>query len=136
MVTRLVNATYPDYTQIIPKTFTSTATVPKKDLEVALKQSAVFSDTFQKIKVSYEASKKQIVLTAKNNDIGETVERVHATISGDSIELAFNHKYLQAPLHSISTASIELKSAGIGRPLIMQGVGDTTYKYLVMPMNQ
>jgi DNA polymerase-3 subunit beta len=134
--TRIINSTYPDYIQIIPKDFTSTAKVLKKDFEQSLKHSAVFSDSFQKIKLGFLKSEESVVLTAKNNDIGETEEKMNATIKGEDVELSVNHRYLSAPLSLITSDSIEIKSAGIGRPIIINGITDASYRYLVMPMNQ
>lgn len=134
--TRLVSAEYPDYAQIIPKTFVSNATVLKKDFESALKRTAVFSDSFQKIKIGFSVKEKQILLSSRNNDVGETAEGIPSSTDGDDIELSFNYRYLQAPLSSIQNESITLSASGIGRPLVIRGVGDSSFLYLVMPMNQ
>lgn len=136
VTTRLVTVPYPDYAQIIPKTFISEATLLRKDFETALKRASVFSDTFQKIRLGFDSGKKHIQFSARNNDIGESTESIPASISGEAVELSFNHRYLQAPLSMIMTESITLSAAGIGRPLVIKGVGDATYLYLVMPMNQ
>lgn len=136
ITTRLVTVPYPDYTQIIPKTFVSEATVLRKDFEAVLRRTAVFSDTFQKVRIAFSVPEKKLIFSARNSDIGEASESISASISGEAVELSFNHRYLQAPLPLISTENLSISSAGIGRPLVMRGVGDTTFLYLVMPMNQ
>lgn len=136
LTTRLVAASYPDYTQIIPKTFTANATILRKDLDGALKRAAIFSDTFQKVKLGFDISGKRLVISSRNSDIGESSEALAGSVSGESIELSFNHRYLQAPLPLISAESVVLSAAGIGRPLVMKGSGDNSFLYLVMPMNQ
>lgn len=136
VMTRLVTLPYPDYQQIIPKSFVSEATILRKDLEAALKRTAIFSDTFQKVRLSMDPKEKKLSFTARNNDVGDTSESIPASLSGDAIELSFNHRYLAAPLPSIIAESITLSASGIGRPMIMRGAGDPTFLYLVMPMNQ
>lgn len=136
ITTRLVAAEYPDYAQIIPKNFVSNATVLKKDFESALRRTAVFSDAFQKIRLGFSGKQKQILLSSRNNDVGETAEGVTSSIDGDDIELSFNYRYLQAPLPSLTNESITLSASGIGRPLVIKGAGDSSFLYLVMPMNQ
>lgn len=136
VTTRLVNANYPDYAQIIPKTSVAEAILIRKDLEAALKRASVFSDTFQKVRVAFDPAGKRIRLSAQNADIGDSSEEVTGQITGDSFELSFNHRYLTAPLPLISSESITLSAAGIGRALIMRGTGDNSFLYLVMPMNQ
>lgn len=136
LTTRLVTIPYPDYAQIIPKSFASDATLLRKDLEATLKRTAVFSDSFQKIRIKFDTDEKSLAFSARNSDVGESSETVAAQISGDSLELSFNYRYLSAPLALIGSESLTLSSAGIGRPLVIRGVGDATFLYLVMPMNQ
>jgi DNA polymerase-3 subunit beta len=136
VTTRLVTVPYPDYTQIIPKSFSAEATILKKDFESALRRASIFSDSFQKVRLGFSGNDKKITFSARNSDVGESSESIGASISGDPIELSFNHRYLAAPLSLIGAENLSLSAAGIGRPLIIKGVGDTTFLYLVMPMNQ
>lgn len=135
-ISRLVAMSYPDYAQIIPKSSVAEATVLKKDFEQALKRVSVFSDSFQKVRLSLAPKEKQVGFSSRNSDVGESSEQIAASVTGDTIELSFNHRYLQAPLSLITTESLTLSAAGIGRPIIVRGAGDTSFLYLVMPMNQ
>ena len=136
LVSRLTNAVYPDYHQIIPKESVVEAIVLRKDFETALKRTTIFSDSFQKVRTSFDPKEKTFSLFAKNADIGESSEVLPAQVSGSAIEISFNHRYLSAALSLTSTESISLLAAGIGRPLIIKGVGDSSFLYLVSPMNQ
>jgi DNA polymerase-3 subunit beta len=136
VITRLVSGTYPDYRQIIPKTFPAEATVLRRDLEAALKRTTIFSDSFQKVRIAFDTEKKQVVLQARNSDVGESSETIPGSLSGESVELSFNHRYLQSAVSLSSAESVVLSAGGVGRPLVVRGVGDTSFLYLVMPMNQ
>ncbi len=136
LVSRLTNAVYPDYRQIIPKESIVEAVVLRKDFENALKRTTIFSDSFQKIRISFDPKKNTFSLFARNADIGESSETVNASISGSALDLSFNHRYLSAVLSLTNAESLSLLAAGIGRPLIIKGVGDTSLLYLVSPMNQ
>lgn len=136
VTTRLVTVAYPDYVQIIPKGFAAEATLLRKDFEAVLKRTSVFSDSFQKIRLGFNIGDKKLDFSARNSDIGETDESVPSSVQGESIELSFNHRYLQAPLSLITTEQLSLSSAGIGRAMVIRGVGDASFLYLVMPMNQ
>jgi DNA polymerase-3 subunit beta len=136
ITTRLVTIAYPDYAQIIPKSFSAEAVLLRKDFEAALKRTSVFSDSFQKVRLAFNLKDKKIEFSARNSDVGETQESIPASITGESVELSFNHRYLQAPLSLITAEQMSLSSAGIGRPMVLRGVGDTSLLYLVMPMNQ
>ncbi len=135
-VSRLTNAVYPDYRQIIPKESIVEAVILRKDFETALKRTTIFSDTFQKVKINFNPKKNSFSFFAKNTDIGESSETLSASVSGSALDLSFNHRYLSAALTLTSAESISLVAAGIGRPLIIKGIGDTSLMYLVSPMNQ
>lgn len=136
LVSRLTNAVYPDYRQIIPKESIVEAVILRKDFETALKRTTIFSDTFQKIRISFDPKKNLFSFFARNADVGESAETLPARISGSELELSFNHRYLAAVLSLTNAESLSLTAAGIGRPLIIKGVGDTSLLYLVSPMNQ
>lgn len=136
VVTRLTNASYPDYSALIPKKFAAEATVLRKDVEQALRRAAIFSDQFQKVRLGFDAGKKQLSVSARNTDVGESAETLKASVAGEALELSFNHRYLAAPLNSLAQESITLQASGIGRPLVIRGQGDQSFLYLVMPMNQ
>jgi len=136
LVSRLTNATYPDYRQIIPKESVVEAIILRKDFETALKHTTIFSDAFQKVRISFDPKKKNFSFFARNTDVGESVETLPAQISGSTLELSFNHRYLSTILSLTTAESLSLTAAGIGRPLIIKGTSDTSLLYLVSPMNQ
>ncbi|MFA5996296.1 MAG: DNA polymerase III subunit beta [Candidatus Paceibacterota bacterium] len=136
LVSRLTNAVYPDYRQIIPKESVVEAIILRKDFETALKRTTIFSDSFQKVRMSFDPKKNLFAFFARNVDIGESSETLPARVSGSALDLSFNHRYLSAVLSLTSAESLSLTAAGIGRPLIIKGVGDTSLLYLVSPMNQ
>lgn len=136
IVSRLTSAVYPDYHQIIPKESVVEATILRKDFESSLKRTTIFSDAYQKVRISFDPKKNQFSISAHNTDIGESLETLTAQIHGSPIDLSFNHRYLATILGLTSAESISLTAAGIGRPLIIKGVGDASLLYLVSPMNQ
>ncbi len=136
VTTRLVAAQYPDYTQIIPKSYAAEATLLRKDFEAALRRVAVFSDTFQKVRLAIDPKGKRVSLSSRNAEVGESTENMSTAASGEGIELSFNHRYLAAPISLITAENLTLSAGGIGRPLVIRGTGDASYLYLVMPMNQ
>ena len=136
VTTRLTGGTYPDYKQLIPKQTTKKAVVLKKDFDTLLKHISIFSDSFQKATLIFNSKDQTISLSSHNNDLGSSKGSIPAEISGGSIELSFNYHYLQTPLSLITTENISLHANNIGQPLIIRGVGDNTFLYLVMSMNQ
>lgn len=134
ITSRLVNGTFPDYNQIIPKEFVSSLTVLRADLTTLFKKTAIFLNKF--LQVTLTISSQNLTLTANNGEVGSTTESLKAETTGEELTLNFNQRYLADALPHITDDSVVLKFAGIGRPLVISGVSDSSFRYLVMPMNK
>ena len=136
LTSRIVEGTFPDYRQIIPKETTSKAVLLKQDLINSLKTSLIFSDTFNQLTLKLSPKAKNFEIESKNSAIGESVHTVESVLEGDNISINVNHRYFTDCFQSIMTDSVSLSFSGQAKPIIIQGVGDTSFLYLVMPMNQ
>jgi DNA polymerase-3 subunit beta len=136
LTSRVVDGAFPDYKQIIPKTATTEATVLKEDLISLLKIATIFGDKFNHLGVSIDPKAKRASFSTKNADIGENEASIDAALSGDPIDVSFNYKYITDSLQSIEADSITLTFNGAGKPMVMRGVSDKSFTYLVMPMNR
>lgn len=136
LITRLVNGSFPDYHQIIPKNPTTTVTILKNDLTQTLGVSQFFLDSFHELRIKVNPKTRKCELTAKSDSAGEVVERPSAIIEGEGIELSFNHRYLVESLPHVGSDSTSLLFHGPSRPVVIRGVGDPSFLYLVMPMNR
>ena len=136
LISRVIDGVFPDYRQIIPKEVKTNGVVLKQDFTDAMKISHIFSDKFNQIHFKIVPKKNIFEIQTKNNDIGENIQNIDATISGDETEINFNHRYIVDCLQSIETDSISLDFSGPNRPLVIRPVADNTFLYLVMPMNR
>lgn len=135
-VSRIIDATFPQYRAIIPKSFTVEATVLKEDMNTVVKKARIFSSSAQEIGLHLYPKKKQFTATARTADIGETSDSIEAALSGEDLDIKFNTHYLSECFSSIHTDSITLQFGGVGKPLVIRGVGDGSFLYLVMPLNR
>ncbi len=133
---RVIDAAFPNYKQIVPKTFVTEALVLREDLAVALKSISVFADKFSHVSVSLEPSKKAVTLTSRNPDVGEQVCTLKATITGEAVTMSFNGRYLADSLQSIQGESIRIQANGPGKAILLKDAGDDSFFYLAMPMNR
>jgi len=133
---RLIDGTFPNYRQIVPKSFTTEAIVLREDLAQALKSLSVFADKFAQVSFTVDPIKKAIVLSSRNPDVGEEVSTIRSTISGDSVSMNFNGRYLADSLQGITGESVRIHSNGPGKALLIRDAADETFYYLAMPMNR
>ncbi|MES3031981.1 MAG: DNA polymerase III subunit beta [Patescibacteria group bacterium] len=136
LTSRVIDGIFPDYRQIIPKTSSTNAIVLKQDLLNSLKLSNIFSNKFNQVNLKISPKEKIFELSAMNNDIGENKTYVDAALTGENIELGFNYKYFLDCFQSITTDSVSIKFSGAASPLVISPVSDTSFTYLIMPMNR
>ncbi len=136
LTSRVIDGNFPDYKQIIPKIPTTKAIVLKQDLLSSLKISNIFSDKFNQIILSVKPKEKIFEIESKNNDVGENNSLVDGALSGENVSANFNYKYILDCFQSIGSDSLSLELSGNNKAMIIKGVGDTSFLYLVMPMNR
>jgi DNA polymerase III subunit beta len=136
LTSRVVDGNFPDYKQIIPKIPTTKAIVLKQELLSSLRISNLFSDKFNQIVLNIKPKEKKIEIESKNNDVGENISLVDGALSGEAISANFNYKYILDCFQSIESDSLSLELSGNNKAMIIRGVGDSSFLYLVMPMNR
>ena len=136
LTSRVVDGTFPDYKQIIPKGSSTEVVVLKQDLLSALKISNIFSDKFNQLTLKINPQEKIFEIETKNTDIGENTAIIAGAFSGETVSANFNYKYILDCFQSITADSLTLELNGNNRPMIIRPIGDSSFMYLVMPMNK
>lgn len=136
LVSRIIDGTFPDYKQIIPKEFKTDITLLKQDLLTSLRLANVFSDTFNQVVMKIIPKDGIFELTTKNNDIGENHNIIDAVLKGDPLTISFNYKYIMDSFPSFESDSLSLSFSGLGKPVLIKGISDRSFLYIVMPMNK
>jgi DNA polymerase-3 subunit beta len=136
ITSRVVEGVFPDYKQIIPKEFTTEVVVLKQDIMQALKLATIFSDAFHQVSMKVDPSKKLFEISTKNTEVGEHSHSLTSAISGEAVTINFNYKYIADCFQSIDADSVSLQFNGLNRPMVVRGISDGSFTYLVMPMNK
>ena len=136
ITSRIIDGTFPDYKQIIPKETKTETIVLKQDLVSALRISNIFSDKFSQVIFNINSKEKEFKITTKNMDVGENENKLDSVVKGEKLTISFNYKYIIDCFQSIDSDSISLSFSGNNKPMVVSGVGDKSFLYLVMPMNK
>ena len=135
-ISRVVDGQFPNYKEIIPKAFTTEAVVLKNDFAEMLRKARVFSGNDQHVGLHLYPKRKIFSATAQSNDVGEMSDSIDAALTGDDLDINFHIGYLGDCFSSIQSDSIVLGFSGPGRPVVIRGVSDASFTYLVMPLNR
>jgi DNA polymerase III subunit beta len=135
-VSRVVEGSFPDYRAIIPKTPTTEVILLKSDFNEMLRKARVFSGEDQQVGLHIYPKRAIFTATARSASVGEMSDTLESKLTGDDLDINFHISYLSDCLSTISGDSLSLSFSGPGRALIMQGINDLSFMYLVMPLNR
>ncbi|MCK5021847.1 MAG: DNA polymerase III subunit beta [Candidatus Pacebacteria bacterium] len=136
LTSRVVEGVFPDYKQLIPKEFTTEVVILLEDFIKVFKITNIFSDKFNQVNFNINPKNKKFEITSKSDEVGENINIVPAALSGEELNINFNCKYITDCFQSISTDSIMLQFNSTNKPMIIRGVSDNQFLYLLMSMNK
>ncbi len=140
LLSRLIEGTFPNFRQIIPKDHTTRAVVETKEFAAAVRSVAPFardSSNIARIKINGGGGAEPGALTieATAEDVGDNVSTINAAVDGPEQQIIFNVKYLAEVLAVIDTPEIALEVTSAARPGVVRPVSSADYTYVIMPMS-
>ena len=117
---RLIDGSFPNYEQVIPKTNPRQFSLGREELISGLRRVVVLADSStHQIKMSVRPERLELAVSTA--DIGEGLEQIPVTYTGDRLDIGYNANYLLDLLRSVDTASVTVHlnnatSAGIFKP--------------------
>ncbi len=136
LTARTLDGLYPAYRQLLPPTFKRTIVVDRRALIATTERLNIFADKkANTCKCSISQESQQLTFSIDTRDVGNCEEKLSAQITGDSIDMAFNIKYLLDVLRVVTTENVEIQANEVLAPVILRPVGGSTNaQFLVMPV--
>jgi len=135
LTSRLLDGSYPNYNQLIPKQFERQITLEREVFISALERIGVLADQKNNIvKLSLNATAQEISASVDAPDVATGKESILAQISGGDLDIAFNVKYLLDGLKALSSKEIQIKINTATSPVILTPIGTVNMTYLIMPV--
>ncbi len=142
LVSQLIDARFPDYRAIIPKTHTTRTVVDTAALLKAVRVAFLFArDNANIIRLAVVPGngekEGQVRLTASSQEMGDNVNELDALVEGTDLEIAFNARYLIDVLSQIDQPQVVLETTQSTRPGAIRpvGLGEEEFLHVVMPMH-
>jgi DNA polymerase-3 subunit beta len=140
VVSQLIDGTFPDYQQIIPRAYKSRTILSTPALLKACKQAEIFAREGSNvarlnIKSSGELEPGSVEIFAQSEETGSNETVVAATIEGVGLLIAFNVKYLREVLEVVKTPNVALETSAPNAPGMIRPVGDDNFIHVIMPMH-
>ena len=145
--TRLLDAEFPKFRQLLPIEHTAVATVGVAELTEAIKRVALVADRGAQVRMEF--AEDVLRLSAGADDVGRAEEDVAVEFAGEPLTIAFNPTYLTDGLGSLHSERVSFGFTTPSRPAVLRPASDddpqatdsgpfpavsTDYVYLLMPV--
>lgn len=133
---RLIDSKYPDYNQIIPRSFITQGVVKKEELLRALKVLSVFlAKESRRVSLLVQPAKEIMELKIEGGESGRGEVVVSFKGKGKDVKVLFNINYLIDGVQRGSGEWCELGFSGENDPIMFSPHDSTVHhKYLIMPI--
>ncbi len=138
MMSQLIQGTFPNYQQLIPKSYVTRSVVDVAEFLRATRLATVFArDGSGIVRLqmnSNGAEPGRVVVSARSEEIGDNMGEIDAAVEGDPAKVAFNSRYLADVLAELGSGQVALETTSPSSPGVFHPVGSDDYTHVVMPM--
>jgi DNA polymerase-3 subunit beta len=130
---KLIDGRFPEYSRVIPAAPSFAIRADRDVLRQALQRTAILSnEKYRGIRVTVK--KNLVTVQAHNPEQEEAEEDIEVTYDGQDLEVGFNVNYLLDALAAIDGQEVELGLTDSNSSCLIRSPGNTTARYVVMPM--
>ncbi len=133
LTTKLIDGRFPDYERVIPEDSNQRITALRDRVRQALARvTPVTNDKFRGVRL--QLASNQLRVSARNQEQDEGEDEIEVTYNGPALEIGFNVNYLLDALSAMQSEQFTMDFKGSDSSGLIQEVGATHSKYVVMPM--
>jgi DNA polymerase-3 subunit beta len=139
-LSRLIEGTFPDFRQIVPKEFGVRVEMGRDAFMNAVRRASYFArDNNDVIRLAIRPGEDDLVpgtveVSATAAERGNSQSFVDASVSGAELQVAFNSRYLTDVLGVIKQGQVTLKLNGANQAGVVGTSGAEDYTHVIMPM--
>ncbi|MCL4248515.1 MAG: DNA polymerase III subunit beta [Anaerolineae bacterium] len=137
---QILEGKFPDFSTIIPRSYSTSLVVYTDDLLRACKRAEIFArDSNNSARVYVRPSNNvsepgEVTVIGKSAERGDNEGMLDASVEGEPLEANFNIRYLIDALAVIQDERVVLQSNGAAHPGVMRPEGSDNFIYVLMPM--
>lgn len=134
MISKLVDARFPDYTSLIPRDNNIKIEVDAKLFTKAIDRvSTITDEKFRGIKLSIQQEAITFTANSEFGGSGEETISIKSNVS-EKIEIGFNARYLLEGMTVITGDKVLLSLKDSFSSILIEDSDDESFKYILMPM--
>ncbi len=132
-LTKLIEGTYPNYEQVVPKGNDKTLTLNREDFVSSLRRVSVMSKE-RSHAVKFDIADGELIITATDPELGEAQDRLSIEYKGEEVTFGFNARYILDVLAAMGSSEVVFELLDTISPTLLTEKGNEDYQCVVMPM--
>lgn len=134
IISKLIDASYPDYQKLIPKDNDIKVSLNREELIRVTKLAALFARSVGGSIICETKSPDTFSVKSIANEFGENDSKIETSIDKDG-RVNFNSRFLIDALNSLESKDIEFEFSNRVSPTVLRNKKDKKYTHIVMPLS-
>lgn len=139
-LSRLIDGTFPDFKQIIPREFNTRLEMAREEFLNAVRRASYFArDNNDVVRLGVQTGEEEyspgsIEISATAAERGNSQSFVDAAVIGPELQIAFNARYLSDVLGVLKNGKVMVGMNGANQAGVVRSAGSEEYTHVIMPM--
>ncbi|BAH05053.1 DNA polymerase III subunit beta [Clostridium kluyveri] len=133
IISRLLQGEFIKYNSIIPEEYNLRVTAKKSELLDCIERASLMAKDSNTNLIKLKIEQNNMIITS-NSQIGMVREELNILLEGDTLQIAFNSKYLIDVLRIMEDEEIVMEFSGSVSPCIIKNSKKNNCIYLVLPV--
>ncbi len=139
-LSRLIEGTFPDFRQIIPREFNTRLELGRDAFQNAVRRASYFArDNNDVVRLTIHPGEEEFMpgsveVSATAAERGSSQSFVDASVTGPETQIAFNARYLADVLGVLKNAQVMIGMNGANQAGVVRSAETDDYTHVIMPM--
>ena len=133
VISRLLEGEYIKYNSLLTQEYKLLVNVKRQDLQNGIERASLMSTDSNSNLIKLNIESDTIIITS-NSQLGKVREEVAIDLQGESLQIAFNSRYILDILKNMEAEEIVMEFTSSVSPCILKDKESDKCKYLVLPV--
>jgi DNA polymerase III subunit beta len=133
VISRLLEGEFIKYGSIIPEEFNLKVTAKKHELLNCIERASLMAKEGSNNLIKFDIQEDNLIITS-NSQLGKVKEELNIILQGNTLQIAFNSKYLIDVFKIIEEEEIEMEFSSGVSPCVIKNKEWNNCTYLVLPV--
>ncbi len=133
LISRLIEGEFPNYKNIIPKTYQTKVQVNKEKFKESIRLISNLSSQIKDLNIQIDSKSQELILKGEDANKGDGIYKIKCMIEGYDSKICFNYSYI---LDGLDGAGSDEVFFGINEdsPALIKSTNEENFIYVLMPI--